>query len=262
MTRLLATDLDGTMIARDGRGAREAREPFARLRAHGVEISIATGRMVQSAAQILAETGVQSGHIIALNGAELWRYPLEKKALWQRTIDPAAALRAVEVCLRHGAEVQGYVEGDLRILQRTAQTEAYARRTRVASHLVDLPRIADSPQKLLALLPPDATGALIEELGKELAGSLECFRSEPNFVEIVPPGVHKGVALAALADLLGYGLDEVAAAGDAENDVEMLRAVGRPFAPETAAPAVRALRPELGPPPPDLMAAIAEAILR
>jgi Cof subfamily protein (haloacid dehalogenase superfamily) len=262
VTRLLATDLDGTMISRDGRGAREARAPFARLQSRGVQIAIATGRMVQSAAQILAETGVESGHIIALNGAELWRYPLEQRALWQRAIDPGTALRAVEICLRHGAEVQGYVEGDLRILQRTAQTEAYARRTRVASHLVDLQGIAASPQKLLALLPPDATGVLIEDLSQQLGGSLDCFRSEPNFVEIVPPGVHKGVALKALAEILGMSLDEVAAAGDAENDVEMLRTVGRPFAPETAAPAVRALDPELGPPPPDLIAAIAEAILQ
>ncbi len=260
MTRLLAVDLDGTLMARDGRGAREAQAPFARLRAQGVEIAIATGRMVQSAAQIFAETGAEAGHIIALNGAELWTYPLGEKAIWQRAIEERAARRAVDICLARGAEVQGYVEGDLRILQRTAQTEAYARRTRVPSHLVDLAGISASPQKLLALLPPDETGALIDDLTRELGGELHCFRSEPNFVEIVPPGVHKGVALAALAEVLGIGLDEMAAAGDAENDVEMLKAVGRPFAPRTAAAAVLALRPELGPPPPDLIAAIAEAI--
>ncbi len=250
------------MIAKDGRGAKEAREPFARLRDRGVRIAIATGRMVQSAAQIFAETGVPEGHIIALNGAELWAYPLGEKAIWQRAIAPDAARRAVEICLNRDAEVQGYVEGDLRILQRTAQTEAYARRTRVPSHLVDVAGISESPQKLLALLPPDETLALIDDLRRELGGALDCFRSEPNFVEIVPRGVHKGVALAALADKLGLQLRDVAAAGDAENDVELLRAVGRPFAPSTAAQAVLALKPHLGPPPPDLMAAIADEILR
>lgn len=262
MIRLLAVDLDGTLVAKDGRGPREAREPFARLRAHGVEIAIATGRMVQSAQQIFADAGVERGYIVALNGAELWSYPLGKEPLWQRAIDPDAARRAVEICLAHHAEVQGYVHGELRILQRTPQTEAYARRTRVPSHLVAVPQLAASPQKLLALLAPEKTGGLLHALRAALGGALDCFRSEPNFVEIVPPGVHKGVALAALADRLHLPLSDVAAAGDAENDVEMLRAVGRPFAPQTAAQAVLALGPELGPPPPDLMTAIAEEILR
>lgn len=262
MTRLLAVDIDGTLVARDGRGAKEAREPFAHLQAHGVSIAIATGRMVQSAAQIFAETGVTAGHIIALNGAELWGYPLGPKALWQRAIDPQHARRAVEICLALGAEVQGYVEGDLRILRRTERTEAYAHRTRVTSHLVDIGGIAQSPQKLLALLPPQETGSLLEALRRELGAELDCFRSEPDFVEIVPSGVQKGAALNTLAGMLGIELSDVAAAGDAENDLEMLRSVGRPFAPQTASPAVLALGPEIGPPPPDLVAAIAAALTR
>lgn len=260
MIRLLAVDLDGTLLARDGRGASEAREPFAEISRHGVEIAVATGRMVQSATQVLKETGVERGFIIALNGAELWAYPQGDQPLWQRAIAPAAARRAIEICLGLGAEVQGYVKGELRILRRTARTEAYARRTRVTAHLVDAERMSEQPQKLLALLEPEATGQLIEMLRLQLSHQVECFRSEPDFVEIVPPGVDKGVALKALAERLGLSLAEVAAAGDAENDIEMLRAVGRAFAPRSAAAAVRDLGPVLLPPPPELAQALAQAL--
>ena len=262
MIRLVAVDLDGTLIARDGRGAREAREAFAEFGRGGVQVAIATGRMVQSAALVLGEMGVDRGFIIALNGAELWAYPTGDAPLWQRAIAPPAARRAVEICLGAGAEVQGYVKGELRILRRTDRTEAYARRTRVTAQLVDEGRMAEEPQKLLALLEPSATGQLMEVLRLELPEQIECFRSEPDFVEIVPPGVDKGVALRALAERLGLRLDEVAAAGDAENDVEMLSIAGRAFAPRTAAAAVRGLGPLLLPPPPDLAAALAKEICR
>lgn len=261
MIRLLALDLDGTLIARDGSGAREAQGALGRLAEQGVEIAIATGRMVQSAEQILRDMGVGRGYVIALNGAELWSFPLGDEPLWQRSIAADTARRAVEICLGIGAEVQGYVHGQLRILRRTARTEAYARRTRVAAHLVDIERMAEEPQKLLALLDPQATTQLMEILRLELGQEITCFRSEPDFVEIVPPGVHKGVALKALAERLGVPLSEVAAAGDGENDVEMLQMVGHPFAPSSAAAAVRALGPRLLPPPPGLVPALAAAVL-
>jgi Cof subfamily protein (haloacid dehalogenase superfamily) len=260
LIRLLALDLDGTLIARDGSGAREARDALGRLAEQGIEIAIATGRMVQSATQVLHDMGVVHGYVIALNGAELWPFPTSEEPLWQRAIAADAARRAVEICLGAGAEVQGYVKGQLRILRRTSRTEAYARRTRVTAHLVDVARMAEEPQKLLALLDPRATGPLMELLRLELGPEIACFRSEPDFVEIVPPGVHKGVALQALAERLGLPLSEVAAAGDGENDVEMLQMVGHAFAPTSAAAAVRALGLRLLPPPPELAAALAAEI--
>jgi hypothetical protein len=258
----VAVDLDGTLIARDGRGAREAREPFAELQRQGIEVAIATGRMVQSAMLVFEDAAVERGYIIALNGAEVWSYPPGDGPIWQRGIESAAAGRAVEICLSAGAEVQGYVHGELRILRRTARTEAYARRTRVDAHLVGQEQMSEGPQKLLALLDPDATGRLMDRLRQELPGRIECFRSEPDFVEIVPPGVDKGAALRALAERLRLSLSEVAAAGDGENDVEMLQVVGRAFAPRTAAQAVLKLGPTLLPPPPELADALAKEVAR
>ncbi|EQD46966.1 HAD superfamily hydrolase-like, type 3 domain protein, partial [mine drainage metagenome] len=69
LRRLLAVDLDGTLITAQGGGTAEAREAFAPLLAAGVCICIATGRMAESAAKLLPEMGVTEGHIIALNGA-------------------------------------------------------------------------------------------------------------------------------------------------------------------------------------------------
>jgi hydroxymethylpyrimidine pyrophosphatase-like HAD family hydrolase len=50
--------------------------------------------------------------------------------------------------------------------------------------------------------------------------------SKSNYLEIIPPGVNKAKAVAELAQTLGVELSQVAALGDGENDVEMLKEVG------------------------------------
>jgi hydroxymethylpyrimidine pyrophosphatase-like HAD family hydrolase len=51
--------------------------------------------------------------------------------------------------------------------------------------------------------------------------------SDMTGVEILAPGTHKGEAIAWLAATRGLGLDDVAAVGDAPNDIQMLRLAGR-----------------------------------
>ena len=50
--------------------------------------------------------------------------------------------------------------------------------------------------------------------------------SKTNYLEILPAGVNKAKALAVLTEALGLNLLEVAAIGDAANDLEMLSEVG------------------------------------
>ena len=57
-------------------------------------------------------------------------------------------------------------------------------------------------------------------------------------IDIMPAGWDKGTATRFLAELLGYGLDEVATFGDSENDLAMIRAVPNSVAVANAAPEV------------------------
>ena len=59
-------------------------------------------------------------------------------------------------------------------------------------------------------------------------------------MELNAPGVHKGRALAALAQRLGLTADQVMAFGDADNDLEMLEYARWSFAMGNAAPEAKA----------------------
>ena len=59
-----------------------------------------------------------------------------------------------------------------------------------------------------------------------------------QWLDLMPNGVDKGVALSALAKRLGIAAEDCMAFGDAENDVEMLEWAGCPVTMETSQPSV------------------------
>jgi hydroxymethylpyrimidine pyrophosphatase-like HAD family hydrolase len=64
--------------------------------------------------------------------------------------------------------------------------------------------------------------------------------SKTNYLEVLPVGVNKAKALGILSETLGLELSQVAAIGDAPNDLEMLKEVGLPIAMGNASSEVKA----------------------
>ena len=93
------------------------------------------------------------------------------------------------------------------------------------------------------------------------AGTTGVF-SHPRYLEVVAPGVDKSVAVIAACAALGLAPHELAAVGDAENDIGMLRAAGIGIAMGNAAPAVVAVADRVtGPNDRDGVAAAIGALL-
>ena len=69
---------------------------------------------------------------------------------------------------------------------------------------------------------------------------MHAVQSEPVYLEILPPGVSKGAALASMLDTLGLSAAETIAIGDNWNDVEMIEAAGLGVAMGQAPAGVRA----------------------
>jgi hypothetical protein len=63
--------------------------------------------------------------------------------------------------------------------------------------------------------------------------------SKPNYLEIIASGVNKAKGLADLIKTLGLDLSQVAALGDGENDVEMLKETGLGIAMGNASESVK-----------------------
>lgn len=239
--RLLATDLDGTLLRPDLTVSDFTRSAIADAVAGGVHVVFVTGRPPRWMRVVAQETG-HAGMAICANGAVL--LDLADEQVLQRTTVDAQAVRDVAAGLRDafGAAVHFAVER-VEVAPMASATSAFGGGSPTEFALESgyrgrLPLPADSPRmplpdllalpdlvKLLARLESDAADpeqfmALAQQLS---AGRLEPTHSSSHvLVEFGPGGVTKATALADLAASYGLTQRDVVAVGDMPNDVPML----------------------------------------
>ncbi len=239
MIRLLALDLDGTVL---GPGREIAPAGCAALQAAeraGVHVTLATGRMLRSAAAVRERLSLH-GPLVAYNGG-LVRLP--DGGGWTDPVPLEAAHAVGDLCRQRGYFVQAYLDDALYVPFEDGRAEAYAELAGV-TYIVD-PTLAYAPPvgptKLLIIEPEDRQPEVRAALASVAAGYLELANSYPHYLEISRRGVDKGTALARLADALGVPGSAVMAVGDGENDLPMIRYAGVGAAVANAVPALTAV---------------------
>jgi hypothetical protein len=246
--RLVATDLDGTLLTSAGLVSPRTRAVLDACRAAGIPVVGATGRgprLLDSVRAVLDGRGVavlaQGGYVVDLERDEVLRavgLPRERAA---------AVVEAIE-----------RVAGPVLVAVEDAAEQAEARRPLRVQHGFGWPY--PEPAHLLpreAVLPPGPVLKVFlrsAALGQDelLArarqavdpAEAELTHAGLGFIEVLPPGVTKATGLAVALEHHGVALADVVAFGDMPNDLPMLGAVraagGRSVAVANAHPAVRA----------------------
>jgi hypothetical protein len=95
------------------------------------------------------------------------------------------------------------------------------------------------PNKILLITAEEESNEPLHTIADSMQSVCNAAFSKPNYLEIVPLGVHKAAALRHLTAILGLKLSQVAAIGDGPNDIEMLREAGLGIAMGNAPEAVK-----------------------
>lgn len=233
--RLVALDLDGTVLRGNGAVSRATRAALALARRRGATLCVATGRSPAAARRFAALLGAR-GPLICLDGALVLA---GARLLCDRPLPHAAAQAATELAAGLGGgwialTGAGRVHGGpstrppqaswgsvLRQPVRSLRFYATVRREQARRAT----RLPEEPVYKLLLWAP--RGQAREALAAGLRGLPVRVPSLPgSTTEVVAPDVHKGAALEAVARHLGVAPHEVVAFGDGLNDVEMLAFAG------------------------------------
>jgi Cof subfamily protein (haloacid dehalogenase superfamily) len=245
--RLVASDLDGTLLRTTGEVSPRTRAALEACWAAGIPVVGATGRgprLLDSVRVALDGRGIavlgQGGFVVDLERDEVLRtvgLPRDRAA---------AVIEQVEA-----------VAGRLVVAVEEAAEQAEARHPLRVQHGFDWPY--PEPAQLLPrtkVLPPGPVLKVFlrsESLGQDdlLARArravdpalAEVTHAGLGFIEVLPPGVTKATGLAVALDRYGVGFGDVLAFGDMPNDLPLLAAVGeaggRAVAVANAHPAVR-----------------------
>jgi Cof subfamily protein (haloacid dehalogenase superfamily) len=242
--RLVATDVDGTLLGPDDRVPPRAAAVIERLVAAGVGFVLVTGRPPRWIPPVVALLPVARLAVCA-NGAVLYD-AADDRVLWSRTLSPATLVELAEAVGERlpgaglAVERVGATAEDSSVAQFVAES-GYVHAWPNPDHApADRPEMLARPAiKMLARAPDLSSDAMVAALAPVIGHLADLTFSHPRgLVEMSPPGVTKATGLAEVARALGVATADVVAFGDMPNDLEMLRWAGHGVAMGNAHPAL------------------------
>jgi len=244
--RLIATDLDGTIVNHDGSVSARVVKALAAAMDSGIRVVFVTGRPPRWMHEVAEATG-HSGVGICANGAYVYDMQdervLETFAMTAEVAaDATSRVRAVLPDASFGMET----------LTGFGHEEGYHPRWNPEPLLGVGPiesLFTDAIAKLLVRDDAMAGDDMLRLAEPALRGVVEVTHSNVNdsLLELSALGVTKATTLAKLAAGWGIAQNEVVAFGDMPNDVDMLQWAGRGYAVGNAHPSVLAVADERAP---------------
>lgn len=242
MIRLLALDVDGTLVGEDLTISPRVRTAIANAQAQGITGCLVTGRMFRAAVPFARQLNF-SAPLICYQGAAIID-PGSDQVLLSRPLAPEVVQSIIEVALTDGVHLQLYANDQYYVEQENEHSALYARLSQVAPVTVPSLRTmfaATPATKAVIIDTPERAHGYLPRLHAALGASVYITRSYPQFIELLDPSVDKGVALAFVAQRLGIAHGEIAAIGDSWNDAPLFRAAGAGYAMGSAPPELIAL---------------------
>lgn len=252
MIRLIATDLDDTLLdASAGLTARTQRALDAAM-ALGCGITLSSGRMIEATLPFARKIGVNAPMLL-YNGAMIYDHNTDE-TLYAPRIAYETALGIVKLVEAEGYYIQLYPGVGYYCSEIIDYTRAYARQINVPATPVHMPMAQwleghpSDMQKMLIIDTPEGADRIQAVLREAFPHGACYLKSKAHYLEIAPEGVDKGQSLRFLAEHLGLTPDEVMAFGDGQNDVPMLEYAGAGYAMANACPQALACTPRVAPP--------------
>jgi Cof subfamily protein (haloacid dehalogenase superfamily) len=229
--KLIATDLDGTIVNHDGRISERTISAFKSARDLGVEVFFVTGRPPRWMPEIREAFGF--GSAICGNGAMLYDL-MGDKVLEEWLIELPEQFETVTRLRKSIPEISFAVESH----NYFHREKAYIPRWDVGLDNIGVHTIEEvikSPAlKMLARCSQQnlSSDEMLAIAMRELEGLVTVTHSNPHdsLLEISALGVSKGATLARMAERLGITADECVTFGDNPNDFSMLEWAGRSYA--------------------------------
>ncbi len=243
--KLIALDVDGTLVNSRLELSPATRSALIRIqRDKGVRVAIASGRPTPGLRHLVEELELNKygGYILPFNGGEIFDARDLSQPIKRTSLPSDIIPELYDLSREHGLTILTYTADEIlterpddpKVHKEMALTVMPARR--VENFVQEVPKHLT---KCLIVGEPEQIKALQPIARARFAGRVDAFTSDPCFLELVPSGINKGVALAGLLKNLEINPKEMIAVGDGHNDIEMIELAGLGVAMANAREAVR-----------------------
>ncbi|MBI9011049.1 MAG: HAD family hydrolase [Clostridiales bacterium] len=232
MIKLIACDLDGTLLDSNHEITKDNRKVIEDLKEREIPFVIATGRIYPSAVEFSKDLGLKTP-IIACNGAVI-KDPVKDEVIHHYPVKVEQMLELIDICRKYDIYFHIYTidtiyaeRNERLILKYTEWKKKDPKRSLVKTAVVDdiKPIIKTNVVYKLGIYVDEVGATEAYEEMVKIPGITSCF-SLSTLVDIFNADASKGIAVKALGDMYGLEKRNIMALGDNENDIPMLENAG------------------------------------
>ncbi|MDO4739942.1 MAG: HAD family hydrolase [Eubacteriales bacterium] len=252
--RLIATDLDGTLLDRDGFIRPYTRRTLAQCLERGITVMLVSGRCHNTARMPAVQARLDLV-VASSNGARIDKTPYGP-TIYERLMNKEECAAVYDILRDCPGNIYSYVRGIN--FGRLCDTDSGEKRIRIDGLPDDpLQWIYNDVERMEAEALDnvhkfeiyDKRPELLAEYGRRLTAiGMAVTSSNPEDIEIQPMDSSKGMAVRKMAQLLGIGKEQIMCFGDNTNDSSMLEEAGIGVAMANAVPELRATADYIAPP--------------
>jgi Cof subfamily protein (haloacid dehalogenase superfamily) len=242
MYKLVALDMDGTLLKEDKTISAENFEAIQNAREKGVKVVLATGRPVRGISKYLEELNLLTGndYTVAFNGAVV-----QNTKTGEIIAENLLALEDIKYLYNLSKQLSVNIHALTPTSCITPKSSEYseleAAMNNIPLEIVDFDTLDNSTTivKIMFIDKEPILSNIIGKLPKEVYEKYTVVRSAPFFLEFINRKVNKGFGVELLAKNLGIKQEEVICMGDAGNDIHMIKYAGLGVAMGNAFPEIK-----------------------
>ena len=247
MIKLVAIDMDGTLLNSKKELLEETKQYFKDFHKKETDtlLVLCTGRPESGIRPYLKDLGYleENHYIISQNGANIYESRTGKRVM-DAFLDSAAIQKWIELGKKHGISVMGAgVDYYYCFDQEPTEWMEFDVKL-VSGKLKRIPTkecLNTDFYKILLMGDEEQLNEFETFIPEEWRDEFYVVRSQKYLVEVLTKGVNKAFGLEKLAQKLNIQPSEIAAVGDAANDIEMLEYAGLAIAMGNASEEVKSI---------------------
>lgn len=238
MIRLIATDLDGTLLNNEHKISDYNKKVISAVNEKGIKVILSTGRPTSAATKFLDDLNIETD-MISFNGAMI----TDRKGniLYENNLESSIGKKLIEIAKKYKIYYQGFLGERWNLSDAKSKwLDFYISIAKINNYIVGFDNMKDfSFSKFMFIGENEILKEIAEELDKKLKDKVYYAFSRPVYLEVHSPKVSKANALCFLLNKYDIKKENVMAFGDNNNDIEMLEIAGISVAVDNAENSVK-----------------------
>ncbi len=229
MYKLIAVDMDGTLLREDKTVSERTKVAIQMAHKQGVKVVLASGRPIEGLNRYLEELGLctDEDYVLSYNGSVVQNV-YTKEVIAKSILKGSDLMYLYDVAQKLDINIHAFSKDGCITPKMNEYSQLEGRINGIPVHEVDYSQISleEDIIKIMLIDPEEVLEVAIKKLPEEIYDKYTVVRSAPFFLEFLNKSSGKATGVKALADHLGIKREEIICIGDAGNDLDMIEYAG------------------------------------